>query len=1019
MQTIIFKFKILLSIVILLGYVSYDVSAQSGNCDPNTPFFAADLTGNPDSIWISPSESRSDNCCGSSNPDRCIEFEILLDVNAMGIAFNIASGAVPTGSMFYQINCGATVAVGDPVCLDGVGPHVITFCKPGNNQNTYSFVSIPKNIVARDTFTRAGCAVILPTVTGIIESTTTWTDLSGNGYEQYLDNPSGSLNPLFSPPTNAPTQIQFQVCGESNSNLCAFSTVTICDTVTIDISPAFEASVSSPIFCSTDTDYRMSVFTSQPSYHYDYLWMSQGNGNGSVLSTNIDYTYHSLGTYSVIVIDSDYGNCASDTVTFTIVEAEEPIVFVNEKSCNPADTGSATVVYTSSQGCDSTVVTTIFLANSYVKYVYIETCNIPDTGTVSNTYTTIDGCDSTVYTIKYLPPNSSTVYQYSCNPADTGTSVQVLTNIYGCDSTVTTIVGLLQSQSTILNESICDGDSYEAAGQTHTASGTYNYTLQTWQGCDSTVTLNLVLDTNITYIQTESCHPADTGIFIQNLFNINNCDSTVYTIVSLLPTSYTTIYDTICSVAYFFNNDTLTTTGTYYDTLVAANSCDSIIILELYAFAEICNNGIDDDCDGYVDEFDTDCDCDNDNFFGQCFPDCEAEIEIDSLAFKVDWISSGDVPNYQSPLIADIDNDGIPEMIIQSTNSHKTSSDRSTKDILIINGQTGVTELTITTPYMPWGSVVPIAVGDVDNDGFGEIIISTAQSYNGTSDQGYLICYEHDGTQKWKSNIQIGQNAPRKFGTAVSLADFNGDGIPEVYVYNEIYNAQTGVLLAQGGSNGVGLHSNEAWGATATQIAADLTTSPGLELACGKTVYEVSITNTSGTTGNTMTPINIGGNYKDGYTAVADIDLDGNLDVVVSEFGAAGAARVYVWNPRTISLIAATAFADFTTTGYNFTGTVFIGDMDNDCEPEIGFTRSLRVYAYDYNGTTTLQQKWQLLTSDLSGLTGITMFDFNNDGQQELLYRDETQLRVLDGSGSSAFNLFWFIQDHKFSLRLM
>ena len=141
MQTIIFKFKILLSIVILLGYVSYDVSAQSGNCDPNTPFFAADLTGNPDSIWISPSESRSDNCCGSSNPDRCIEFEILLDVNAMGIAFNIASGAVPTGSMFYQINCGITVAVGDPICLDGVGPHVITFCKPGNNQNTYSFAA--------------------------------------------------------------------------------------------------------------------------------------------------------------------------------------------------------------------------------------------------------------------------------------------------------------------------------------------------------------------------------------------------------------------------------------------------------------------------------------------------------------------------------------------------------------------------------------------------------------------------------------------------------------------------------------------------------------------------------------------------------------------------------------------------------------------------------------------------------------------------------------------------------------
>jgi len=43
---------------------------------------------------------------------------------------------------------------------------------------------------------------------------------------------------------------------------------------------------------------------------------------------------------------------------------------------------------------------------------------------------------------------------------------------------------------------------------------------------------------------------------------------------------------------------------------------------------------MDDDCDGYIDEFDVDCNCTNDNFFGQCFPDCEADVVVNSLGFK-------------------------------------------------------------------------------------------------------------------------------------------------------------------------------------------------------------------------------------------------------------------------------------------------------------------------------------------------------------------------------------------------
>jgi hypothetical protein len=48
-------------------------------------------------------------CCGAMSPDVCVEFSITLAPGANGISFNIASGAVPPGALYYQINCGPIV----------------------------------------------------------------------------------------------------------------------------------------------------------------------------------------------------------------------------------------------------------------------------------------------------------------------------------------------------------------------------------------------------------------------------------------------------------------------------------------------------------------------------------------------------------------------------------------------------------------------------------------------------------------------------------------------------------------------------------------------------------------------------------------------------------------------------------------------------------------------------------------------------------------------------------------------
>ncbi|NJL12263.1 MAG: hypothetical protein HC913_04185 [Microscillaceae bacterium] len=57
------------------------------------------------------------------------------------------------------------------------------------------------------------------------------------------------------------------------------------------------------------------------------------------------------------------------------------------------------------------------------------------------------------------------------------------------------------------------------------------------------------------------------------------------------------------------------------------------------------------------------------------------------------------------------------------------------------------------------------------------------------------------------------------------MADFNRDGIPEVYIYDEIFNAQTGVkLLGAGGAGNVGIISEASplLGSVSIVTAADV-----------------------------------------------------------------------------------------------------------------------------------------------------------------------------------------------------
>jgi hypothetical protein len=222
-----------------------EVSGQAP-CGPDTPWFPVDLSNDPAGSWTSPPVVRDDQCCDVLPPDVCVSFTVQLSPQSQGINFEIISGGVPPGALFYQIDCGPPIAVGQPICIQGTGSVDITFCKPGNNANTYSITSIPAVIATQELTARVGCTNYELNVTGPTVSTIQWNSIFPGAPGQYnslLSCTSGCGTSFFTPNASTPALVQYQVCGSVTSTLCA-STFTVCDTIDVTVIPPLNVTVT-------------------------------------------------------------------------------------------------------------------------------------------------------------------------------------------------------------------------------------------------------------------------------------------------------------------------------------------------------------------------------------------------------------------------------------------------------------------------------------------------------------------------------------------------------------------------------------------------------------------------------------------------------------------------------------------------------------------------------------------------------------------------------------------------------
>ncbi len=399
------------------------------------------------------------------------------------------------------------------------------------------------------------------------------------------------------------------------------------------------------------------------------------------------------------------------------------------------------------------------------------------------------------------------------------------------------------------------------------------------------------------------------------------------------------------------------------------------IVVTLGGFAqEICNNGIDDDGDGLIDCYDPQC---SGNpacftfFYGSPPVNCSGTPSNPIFSLSNLWTSSVNVSTRSTMMVGDIDGDGVPEVVCHQNNAN---------NLYVLDGLTGVVEVTITCPAID-DHADAIAIADTDGDGLGEIYVITSDAK--------LRCFENNGTAKVGFvPINIGTTSE----SLPAIADFDGDLIPEIYIDNKIFNSLTGALLGSGGSGSTGNNPGSNGAPAAMPVAADVLPTnfcvdcAGLELVCGNRVYSVNNANTI------ITPIanSLPSSLKDGFTSVADMDLDGKLDVVVVSNG-----TIYVWNPRTGLKLGNT----FTIPNTGGGGRANIADYDNDGLPEIGVGGHHRYVVVDVDtATNILSQKWIKTIVDNSEHTTGSAFDFDCDGSVEVVYRDENDLYVWNGA---------------------
>jgi hypothetical protein len=353
-----------------------------------------------------------------------------------------------------------------------------------------------------------------------------------------------------------------------------------------------------------------------------------------------------------------------------------------------------------------------------------------------------------------------------------------------------------------------------------------------------------------------------------------------------------------------------------------------------------------------------------------------------------------DYPSANAPAflaVGDLNGDNIPDLVV-------THNDAPWAATMLFGNGDGTFQPEQVIPMQAGGSIAtaPVQIVDLNADGKQDLVFSSV--FQG----GALIFLGNgDGTFRGPSNFSTGS-----YPFAFSVADVNGDGNKDLIVADQESNHVT-VLLG----NGDGTFSprrdlppgpsSPVQQSPQAAIIADFNGDgiPDLALSEANPGYNIygTLTVLLGK-GSGMFEPPVGTSSPGAFAmASADFNGDGRLDLVISD--GSGAAVMLGNGDGTFG----TPLQILNTIG-SPARAVLTGDFNNDGKPDVivvanGFLQSNPIYVFLGNGDGTFQAPRQFWSST-SIPTGIAAADFNHDGKLDLvLTLNPTGIAVILGNG--------------------